>query len=223
MTDVATALRLQSWFSPAFPIGAFSYSHGLETAIEAGVVHDRETLTAWTDSLLRYGSGRTDATFFSTAWRSSPDAGAAATLAVEAAAWVPTAELLIESQHQGDAFLTTVRSAWPDPALDAFLEALPLRPILAVAAGFVAGAYKAPLDYALPLFLQAYAANIVSAGVRIIPLGQTDGQKSVAALEAAVKAAADEPAAIGDLWTATPAHEIYSMQHETQYARIFRS
>lgn len=226
MTETQTALRLQSWFSPAFPIGAFSYSHGLEPAIEGGIVRDRASLVAWLETLLADGSARIDARFFAAGWRAAPDATAAAALAPEAAAWIPTAELLLESEHQGDAFLSTVRSGWPAPPLDAFAEALDGRPTLGLAAGFAAGVHGAPLGLALPLYLQAFVANVVSAGVRLVPLGQTDGQKAVAALEAAVSRAA--AAAIADeamdgLWTATPAHDIHSMRHETQYARIFRS
>jgi len=227
MIDVQTALKLQSWFSPAFPVGAFSYSHGLEPAIDAGVVKDRETLIAWLETLLASGSGRIDARFFAAGWRTAPDADAAAALSAEAAAWVPTAELLLEAERQGEAFLRTVNAGWPHPALDALESALTGRPIFSVAAGLAAAAHGAPLDLALPLFLQAFAANVVSAGVRLIPLGQTDGQIATARLESAVAAAASAALAddggLDDLWTATPAHDIYSMRHETQYARIFRS
>ena len=225
MTEVATILRLQSWFSPAFPIGAFSYSHGLETAIEAGAVHDRATLAAWVEHLLTAGSGRTDGAFFAAAWRAMPDVGAVAALADEAAAWIPTAELMTEARHQGDAFLSTARAACPDARLDALAAALSARPVISVAAGAVAAAHGAPLDLALPLFLQAFAANVISAGVRLVPLGQTDGQRAIAGLEPVVAEAARIAAATTPdaLWTATPAHEIYSMRHETQYTRIFRS
>lgn len=225
MTDGLTALRLQSWFSPAFPIGAFSYSHGLEPAIEAGVVSDRARLTAWISGLLAFGSARIDARFFAAAWRAAPDAAAAAGLAEEASAWIPTAELALEAEHQGDAFLRTAAAAWPAPALAALQDAMTVRPPLPVVAGFVAGVHGAALEVALPLYLQAFAANIISAGVRLIPLGQTDGQLATAALEPAVAAAAAAAIAGGpdDLWTATPAHEIAAMLHETQYARIFRS
>ncbi len=120
MTDVATALRLQSWFSPAFPIGGFSYSHGLEPAIDRGVVKDRAGLVAWLETLLRQGSARIDARFFAAAWRKSSDVDAATELAAEASAWLPTAELAQEAELQGDAFLSTVAAAWPHPAINAF-------------------------------------------------------------------------------------------------------
>lgn len=222
MTDIAVLLRLQAWFSPAFPIGAFSYSHGLESAIEAGVVSDPETLTDWCANLLRFGTGRTDAGFFAAAYSASAETAAA--LAKEAATWVPTAELLLEAEHQGEAFLKTVRAAWPNPELDAFTTALSARPVLPVAAGFAAAVHGAALTDALPLYLQAVAANIISAGIRLIPLGQTDGQRVIAALEPIVaEAALSKPNSLNEIWTSTPAHEIASMRHEIQYARIFRS
>lgn len=225
MTTTDPALRLQSWFSPAFPIGAFSYSHGLEPLIEDGAVRDRESLIAAVETLLGMGSGRVDAAFFAAAWRSAPDAQTAADLALEASAWIPTAELTLESEQQGDAFLQTVSAAWPHPGLTALSEALPERPPLSVAAGFACAVHGASLETALPLFLQAFAVNLVSAGVRLVPLGQTDGQIATARLEGAVAAAAAIAIADGfdSAWTTTPAHDIHSMRHETQYARIFRS
>jgi len=225
MTTTDPALRLQSWFSPAFPIGAFSYSHGLEPLIDDGAVDDRESLIAAVETLLAMGSGRVEAAFFAAAWQAAPDVNAAAHLALEASAWIPTAELTLEAERQGDAFLQTVSAAWPHPALVALTEALPERPPLSVVAGFASAVHGASLETALPLFLQAFAVNLISAGVRLVPLGQTDGQIATARLEAAVAAAAAMAIADGfdSAWTATPAHDIHSMRHETQYARIFRS
>ena len=224
MTDVAAALKLQSWLSPAFPIGAFSYSHGLEPLIDQGRVTDRAGLVAWLETVLKQGSARVDARHFVASHRAAPDADAAVALNAEARAWLPTAELAQESELQGGAFLNTVLAAWPTDAIEAFAAGLDDRPTLPVAAGFVAGAHNVSLELAAALFLQAFAANVISAGVRLIPLGQTDGQLATAALEPVIaKAAAEAIATPDDLWTATPAHETASMSHETQYARIFRS
>lgn len=225
MTTIDPALRLQAWFSPAFPIGAFSYSHGLEPLIDDGAVKDRQTLIATIETLLQSGSARVDAAYFAAAWRAAPDADAVRALAREAAAWIPTAELTLEAEMQGASFLQTVADAWPDPALDRLAAALDERPPLPVAAGFAAAVHGASLEAALPLYLQAFVANLVSAGVRLVPLGQTDGQIATAALEASIQAAA-QAAIDGGLetaWMATPAHDIHSMRHENQYARIFRS
>jgi urease accessory protein len=223
MIDASILLKLQTWFSPAFPIGGFSYSHGLEAAIEAGDVIDAPTLTRWLKDLLAFGSGRTEATFFKAAHGLAHDPYAAASLAMESAAWSTTAELSLETEMQGEAFLKTIASVWPRPAIIDFQAALNLRPPLPVAAGFVAGAHHAPLEMALLLYLQAFIANIVSAGVRLVPLGQTDGQHTIASLEQAIAEAAGSASDLDSLWTATPMLDVRSMSHEIQYTRIFRS
>jgi urease accessory protein len=223
MIDAQTLLKLQTWFSPAFPIGAFSYSHGLEAAIEAGDVFDRSTLTKWLQDLLLIGSGRTEAAFFKSAHGLANYPVLAAALASEAAAWSPTAELTLESDMQGEAFLKTIASVWPKAEIINFQNKLKIRPPLPVAAGFVAGVHSAPLEVALSLYLQAFIANIVSAGVRLVPLGQTDGQHTIASLERSIADAVEGVDDIESLWTATPMLDVHSMKHETQYTRIFRS
>ena len=225
MTGAGDLLRLQAWFSPAFPIGGFAYSHGLEYAVEAGTVRDRESLADWTKWLLLHGAGQLDGVFFAAAHRAAPDAVAAAALADEACAWTGTAEFALESERQGEAFLKTLGAAWPHPAIHTLAGLLEDRPPLSVAAGFAASAHGVALEPALACYLHAFAAMIVSAGVRLVPLGQTDGQRIAAELEpailhAATMAAATPPEEAG---TAAPAAEIFSMRHETQYSRIFRS
>ena len=216
-------LRLQAWFSPAFPVGGFAYSHGLEAAVDAGAARDAAGLADWTRWLLTHGAGRIDGAFFAAAHRAAPDAGAAAALAAEARAWSATAEFALETERQGEAFLATLSAAWPHPALDAFAARLEDRPPLSVAAGFASAAHGLGLEAALSAYLHAFAAMIVSAGVRLAPLGQTDGQRIMAALEPAVLAAAASAATTRRLGTAAPAADIESMRHETLYARIFRS
>jgi urease accessory protein len=227
----AKALRLQSWLSPAFPTGAYGYSHGIERAVEAGWIGDRASLVDWLAADLAHGTLRCDAHFFAAAWRAAVgrDGGASLVEVAElAAAWRGTAELALESGAQGSAFLATVRKAWPHPRLDAFADDLGrtgVTPVLPVAAAAACAAHGIALDGALPLYLQAAAANLVNAGVRLIPLGQTDGQLAVAALErpAAEAARAASAAAPDDLGSAALMVEIASMQHETQRTRLFRS
>ena len=225
MTGAADILRLQAWFSPAFPVGGFAYSHGLEAAVEAGAVHDRQSLARWTEWLLLHGAGQLDGVFFAAAHRAVPDAIAAAALADEARAWTGTAELALEADRQGEAFLNTLRAAWPHPVLDSLAEMLEERPPLCVVAGFASSAHGVALKPALTCYLHAFAAMVVSAGVRLVPLGQTDGQKITAALEPfvlkAIALAAATP--LEELGAAVVAVDIHSMRHETQYSRIFRS
>ena len=225
MTALRDLLRLQAWFSPAFPAGGYAYSHGLEAAVEAGRVRDRESLAGWIEWVLAHGAGQVDGVFFAAAHTTAPDPCAAARLAGEARAWTGTAELALESEHQGEAFLGTLRAAWPHPAIERLAVRLDDRPPLCIAAGFAARVHGIALEPALACYLHAFAAMMVSAGVRLVPLGQTDGQRVTAALEpavleAAATAAGTPPEALG---TAALAVDILSMRHETQYSRIFRS
>lgn len=222
--------RLMAWLSPAFPIGAFAYSHGIECAVEQGLVRDRATLTHWVAAIVCQGAGAVDAVLFREAWAGARanDAGALGRIAELGAAMRGSAETAQESRDQGSAFLATVTEAWPDPGLAAWAEILRKEgraPSYAVAVGAVAGWQGLPRDVALFAFLQAFAANLVSAGVRLIPLGQTDGQCAIAALEASIEAAVDAALdrPLEDIGTATPMVEWTSMRHETQYTRLFRS
>jgi urease accessory protein len=229
--DPLTLMRLQSWLSPAFPVGAYAYSHALERAVEAGWVKDRASLVAWLEADLRHGAGRQDGIFFAHAWRAAEarDLPALLSIAELAAAMRSTAEFALESAAQGTAFLATVRKAWPHAFLDEFAAALAsptnIPPILPVAAATVCAAHAISLDLAVAAYLQAWTANLINAGVRLVPLGQTDGQLAVAALEAAVAAIALEvmTASLDDLGSAAFIADIFSMQHETQYTRLFRS
>ena len=223
-------LRLQSWLSPAFPTGSYSYSHGLEWAIEAGHVNDRESLVDWLEADLCYGSGRNEAIFFSEAWRSARDNDRTRLFEIAelAAAFRGTSEFALESSQQATACLATLRRVWPDRLLDALSQWLSERhvvPALTVVLGVRSAREGIPVGLALPAYLQSYLANLVTAGVRLIPLGQTDGQLAVAALEAAVLAAGAQArnAAIDDLGSAAFMVDLVSAAHEIQYTRLFRS
>jgi urease accessory protein len=223
-------LRLQSWLSPAFPTGAYSYSHALEWAVEAGYIHDRKTLVEWLGADLRYGSGRNEAIFFSEAWRNAAVQNRARLFetAELAAAYRATREFALESSQQGTAALSMLHAVWPDRILDCLLSSMRERgvqPALAVVFGVRAARESIPLNLALPSFLQSYMANQVTAGVRLIPLGQTDGQLAIAELEDSVLAASAqaEKASIDDLGSAAFMVDLASMAHETQYTRLFRS
>jgi urease accessory protein len=223
-------LRLQSWLSPAFPTGSYSYSHGLEWAVDAGHVDDRKSLVDWLEADLCYGSGRNEAIFFSEAWRSAMDDDRAKLFGVAelAAAFRGTSEFALESSQQAAACLATLRQVWPDRVLDWLSEILcerHVQPALAVVLGIRSAREGIPAGLALPAFLQSHVANLVTAGVRLIPLGQTDGQVAVAKLEEAVLAACAQAktATINDLGSAAFMVDLASMEHETQYTRLFRS
>jgi urease accessory protein len=223
-------LRVLSWTSPSFPIGSYSYSHGLERAVEAGHTNSRASLVDWLEADLCYGTGRNEAIFFSEAWRCTIDDNPSKLLAIAelAAAFRGTAEFALESSQPAAACLTTLRKVWPDLVLDRFSEMLyehEVQPALAVVLGVRSARQGVPLSLALPAFLQAYIANLVTAGVRLIPLGQTDGQLVIAELEHTVLAVSKEAQqiTINELGSAAIMVELASMEHESQYTRLFRS
>ncbi len=208
-------VKLATWLSPAYPVGAYTYSHGLERAIEDGAIADRATLRIWIEDLLRHGAGRTDAILLAHAWRDPEDES----VAEFAAALQPSAERALETTQQGAAFAATTAQAWPAEGLNADAAPYP------VAVGRAARAHDAPVSEAATLYLHAFAANLVSAGVRLIPLGQTDGQRVLADLapiceEVAVEAIKVPLDAIGG---AAMLSDIASMRHETQRTRLYRS
>jgi urease accessory protein len=210
--------RLMTWLSPAYPVGAFSYSHGIEYAVEAGLVTDRASLSDWIEDCLRHGAGRSDAIIAAHAWRAE-DAAARADLAELALALSPSRERLLETEAQGAAFQLVTAAVWPAGAVDAAPLPYP------VAVGVAARAHSIPLDEMLQAYLWAYAANLVSAGVRLIPLGQTDGQRVQAALMPVVLVVAGEAETsdLDDIGGCALRAEIAAMHHETQHVRLFRS
>jgi len=223
-------LRQQSWLSPAFPTGSYSYSHAIEWAVETGDIHDRKSLVDWLEADLSYGSGRNEAIFFMEAWRcaTEDDCEKLIEVAELAAAFRGTSEFALETSQQAASCLATLRRVWPHPLIEALSELLSeprIAPVLSVVLGVRAATQNIPATLALPAFLQSYLANLVTAGVRLIPLGQTDGQLGIAELEPAVLAVAAqaEEATIQDLGSASFMVDLASASHETQYTRLFRS
>jgi urease accessory protein len=221
-------LRVQSWLSPAFPAGFYSYSHGLEWAVEVRDVYDRQSLVDWLESDLRHGSGRNEAIFFKEAWHCATDCERLVEISELSAAFRGTSEFALESSQPAAACLAIFKKVWPDRTLDLLAEMLRERqisPAVAVVLGVRLAGEGVPLSVALPAFLQSYIANLVTAGVRLIPLGQTDGQLAIAELEHVIEAASAQAAAttIDDLGSAAFMVDLASMAHETQYTRLFRS
>jgi len=223
-------LRQQSWLSPAFPTGSYSYSHAIEWAVEAGDIHDRKSLVDWLEADLCYGSGRNEAIFFMETWRceTEDDYEKLIKVAELAAAFRGTSEFALESSQQATACLATLRQVWPDHRIESLSELLlerGIHPALSVVLGVRAAQQRIPYSLAAPAFLQSYLANLVTAGVRLIPLGQTDGQLAIAGLEESVLTASAqaEQATIQDLGSAAFMVDLASAFHETQYTRLFRT
>jgi urease accessory protein len=210
--------------SPAYPIGGYSYSHGLEWAVEEGLVRTAEDLRGWVAAIVGQGSGRMDAALLAGAWRAQGDA-ALDEVAELGAALRGTRELALESAQQGAAFLAATRAAWPHPRIEAFAARHEGEAPLPVAVGIAAAAHGVPLPPALTAYLHAFASGLISAGVRLVPLGQTDGQRILAALRAVIAEAAldAERTPLDRIGSATVMVELASMRHETQHTRLFRS
>ena len=219
----AALLKLLTWLSPAFPVGGFSYSHGLEQAIHTGAVHDRASLHAWIASLIAHGSGWTDAVLLTEAWRASTaaDAPRLADAAELADAMAPSLERRRESLSQGAAFLTAARAWRTDGLLPPYGDPAPY----CIAVGATAAAHAVPLEAALTAWLHAFASNLTSIALRAVPLGQTDGVAVLAALEPLILETAARAAAssLDDLGACALQSDIASMRHETQHVRLFIS
>jgi urease accessory protein len=216
-----------AWLSPSYPVGAFSYSSGIEWAVESGDISDAATLKDWLATMMEHGGGFCDATFLVHAHRAAaaPDEKALRDIGELAAAFAPSRERHLETTAQGRAFIDATRAAWSCKALDLLADAWNGPAAYPVAVGVAAAGHGIAADVALHAFLHAVAANWISAGVRLIPLGQTDGQRALAALETVIAATAQRAliASLDDLGSATFRADLASMRHETQYTRLFRS
>ena len=220
VTATGSALPLFLWLSPAFPVGAYAYSHGLEWAAETGDVHDAASLAAWLDDLCDHGAPRLDVMLFAAAHRAAP-AGLAA-LNQLAVALAGSQERRLETCAQGTAFVAAARAAWPCEALEA-LRADPVAYPIAV--GAVARGHGVVLEQAAPAFALALFANLVSAATRLSVVGQTQGQQILARLVPRLAAMAAR-ALLEDVETMGACafrSDIAAMKHETQYSRLFRS
>jgi urease accessory protein len=227
MTDDAALYRLLAWLSPSYPVGAFSYSGGLEWAVEAGDVNDDVSLRRWLAVVIEEGGGFCDAVLFVHAYRSAAaaDDGALRTIAELAAALAPSKERFLETTAQGQAFVEATQTAWACPTLDRLSAAWRGPVAYPVAVAVAAAGHGIALEPALLAYLHAVAANQISAGLRLIPLGQSDGQRILAALEGVVAATAPRAltASLDDIGSATVRADLASLRHETQYTRLFRS
>ncbi len=215
-----------AWLSPAYPVGAYAYSHGLEWAVEAGDIRDRVTLVDWIAGILAHGSGHNDAVLFVNAWRDAHTGGAQlATLAELAVALAASRERRLETLQQGAAFLAATRAAWPHPDIERFAETVGGNTAYCIAFAAAAASHNIPLRPALESFLSAFASNLVSACVRLNVIGQTDGQKAIAELTMVARAVADrtEHSSLDDLGGSAFRADIAAMRHETQNSRLFRS
>jgi urease accessory protein len=225
--EAAALFRLMAWLSPAYPVGAFSYSGGLEWAVEAGDVTDAGELERWLAVMIGSGTGSCDATFFVHAYRAAQvmDSKALRGVAELAAAFAAAKERYLETTAQGRAFLTATRAAWPCHALDRLLAWWEGPYAYPVSVAVAAAGHRIAVEPALLAYVQAMASNLISAGVRLIPLGQTQGLRVLAALEPAIGGAVARALVtpLEEVGGAAFRADIASQRHEAQYTRLFRS
>ena len=226
MINPAT-LPLLVWLSPSFPVGAFAFSHGLEWAVEAGDIHEAESAGLWLSDLLQHGSGTSDCCTVALAWQaaSAHDQERLHDLAELTCAMQPSSERRLEATMQGQAFILAALSSWSRPSLERLKPALADGVTYPVALGLVAASHEIPLAQTVSAFALSFVSNLVSALVRLGPLGQTDGQRVIAAMLPLIGTVSDEAtkATLDDLGSCAFRSDIASMRHETQYTRLFRS
>ncbi|MDH6265705.1 urease accessory protein [Rhizobium sp. SG_E_25_P2] len=213
-------IRLMAWLSPAFPVGGFAYSGGLESAVQDGQASDPEALRLWFKTLLARGTWRNDGLLLAEAWRSIDDPTRLADAATLAEALAGSAERHLEIMTVGEAFAAAA-AAWPHPALDS----LGSRPPYSVALGVAAAAQSIPLEDCLAAFYHALLSQAISAAIRLGVIGQRQGVALLARFEEAIVTTARDTAgsSLEDLGSAAIGADIASLRHETQQTRLFRS
>ena len=207
-------LTLAQWMSPAFPVGAFAYSHGLERVIDRGDLQDAAALSLWLEDILNHGSGQSDVVLLAAAFHAKPEE--VDFIDATARAFCASSERLTETLDQGAAFGRTVDDIW---GTDIGTQSYP------VAVGRAASAKGLPLEITAEFYLHAMMANLVSAAVRLVPLGQTEGQAVLAGLAPQIKQIAEVSVTLGldALSSSCFATDIAAMHHETQYSKVFRT
>ncbi|MGE7367857.1 urease accessory protein UreF [Neorhizobium sp. NPDC001467] len=218
--DTQGLLRLMAWLSPAFPVGGFAWSGGLERAVHDRLVTDAASLSRWTTTVLRHGSLWTDAVLFCQAWRQHADRQAVEELAELGLALAGSAERHVETLSLGTAFVTAA-VAWPHPVFDYLPQDTPFP----VAVGAISAAHGLACEKALAAYLHAAVSQWISAAIRLGVCGQADGVRLLAGTEGAIGAICESAGTLtlDDLGTATVQAEICTLRHEVQHSRLFRS
>lgn len=224
---MATQLELMVWFSPGFPVGAFAYSHGLEWAFETGDVDDREGLQLWLEDCLLRGAGRNDAIMLARSIEAARNADDAQLdeIAALARALASSRERRLEICMQGDAFLAAIDSGWSCSRVAAWRARVEGETPYPVAVGIAAAGRGFEAGDVVECHLTAFIANLVSAAIRLGIVGQTDGQRIMAALLTVIRQVAVEAmtAEMADIGGCVFAGDLAAICHETQYSRLFRS
>lgn len=216
---------LMIWLSPGFPVGAFAFSHGLEWAVERGLIAGRAGLFDWLEALLSFGSLRNDTILLAAAHRAAARGTTITEVAELAVALQPSGERHLETVMQGNAFIQQIRAAWPCAAIDRMAEAWTGDVAYPVAVGVAAAGHGIALGPTLEAYAVAVVSSLVSAAIRLSVIGQTDGQRVIADLMPAIVQAsrAADRSSLADVGGAAWMSDLASLAHETQYTRLFRS
>lgn len=212
--------KLLTWLSPAFPVGAFAWSAGLETAIVDGLVTDKATTQDWVAGALAHGGLRTDAILLAHAHTGWDDPKALSDLADLCLALTPARERHAETTRTGDAFVLA-SAAWPAPRPARLPRPCPYP----IAVGATAGSHALAQRDTLIAFVTANVHSLLSVSVRLVPIGQSDGLAIMAAMEPEISRLADlcRHATLDDIGSVAYGADIAQMKHETLPTRIFRS
>ena len=205
-------LTLTQWLSPAFPTGAFAFSHGIEAAIAEGWIMNAESLEDWLQDCLTDGSGRADAIWIRLAFEAEDPKP----VDLEARAFISSHERLREAERQGAAFINIVNEVW-----DISLPGL----LLPVGVGHAARHVRLDIDATVALYLHAFVSNLVSAAMRLAPIGQTAGQRVVANLTSLCLEVVNETkgGTAEDVFGNAFLSDVSAMRHETLQPRLFQS
>jgi urease accessory protein len=213
-------LRLMTWLSPAFPVGGFAYSGGLESAVREGHVSDATSLRYWLETALLYGQCRNDGVLLAEAWNAQGDADRVNAVTDLACSLSGSAERYLEVTAQGDAFVQAA-AAWSPPSVAELDRETPY----AVVVGVVAAANGVDLNATLVAWLHALTSQLVAAAIRLGVLGQRDAMALLKDLEPLVLETAQwaQSSTLDDLGSTTVIADILSARHETLHSRLFRS
>lgn len=203
-TAMRDLLKLTQWLSPAFPIGSFAYSHGLEYAIDQGDISSADTLFDWVEGVILFGAGRSDAALLRLTLEGADVADQAEAICSSSERWLETVE-------QGRAFVTATNAV--------YTETLPPMP-LPIAVGVVARRLELSAETVVSLYLHSFASNLVSVAVRFVPLGQSDGQSVLHRLHEVIEQVAQaEPS----LWAGAIGSDLASLRHQQMETRVFKT
>jgi urease accessory protein len=222
-----TLLSLLQLASPALPVGAYSYSDGLETLVESGAIANPKSLELWLEQELRYGAIRLEAAVMVRAYRSVENSNTEALGYWNA--WLTaakeSAELRSQSLQMGNSLMRLLLDLQPQQKLRDLATAAGSPCNYAIAFGIGAANWEIDITSAVFGYLHSWAANLIGAGVKLIPLGQTTGQQLLLELATNIPLATQEILTLEDdnLSSCGWGLALFSMAHETQYTRLFRS